>query len=79
MATFSVSYCTQMVAEYKSALSTVLRGQSYSIGGRSLTRANLSEIQSGLEYWNDQLATAEEAGASGGRRRVSFRRTIIHG
>ena len=31
---------------------TVASGQSYSIAGRSLTRANAAEITNKIEYWN---------------------------
>ena len=31
---------------------TVATGQSYTIGKRSLTRANLTEIRNAIEYWN---------------------------
>lgn len=30
----------------------VASGQSYSIGGRSLTRANAAEITNKIDYWN---------------------------
>ncbi|UAT32642.1 DUF6148 family protein [Bacillus badius] len=34
----------------------VSTGQSYSIGSRSLTRANLSEIREQIKYWEDRVA-----------------------
>ena len=34
----------------------VLAGQSYSIGDRALTRADLKEIREGIEYWNKQVS-----------------------
>ena len=30
----------------------VVTGQSYTIGGRSLTRANAAEIRKNIDYWN---------------------------
>lgn len=30
----------------------VANGQSYTIGGRSLTRANAAEIRKNIDYWN---------------------------
>jgi hypothetical protein len=30
----------------------VATGQSYTIGGRSLTRANAAEIRKNIDYWN---------------------------
>lgn len=34
-------------------------GQSYSIGPRSLTRANLSEVVKQIEYWKKEVARLE--------------------
>lgn len=44
--------------------------QSYTIGSRSLTTANLSEIRKQIEYWNDQVARLENIEKRGGRSRV---------
>lgn len=44
--------------------------QSYTIGSRSLTKANLSEIRKQIEYWNDQVARLENIEKRGGRNRV---------
>lgn len=30
----------------------VAGGQAYTIGGRSLTRANVAEIRKNIDYWN---------------------------
>ncbi len=42
----------------------VAGGQSYTIGGRSLTRANSEEIRQQVQYWRQQLSFAQhrEAG-----------------
>ncbi|WP_421663630.1 DUF6148 family protein [Lysinibacillus telephonicus] len=34
-------------------------GQSYSIGSRSLTRANLSEIRQQINYWDNKVKELE--------------------
>lgn len=34
-------------------------GKSYSIGTRSLTRANLSEIERSIRYWQEQVDLAK--------------------
>ena len=44
--------------------------QSYTIGSRSLTKANLSEIRKQIEYWSDQVARLENIEKRGGRNRV---------
>lgn len=44
--------------------------QSYSIGSRSLTRANLSEIRATIEYWNNEIAKIDNLLNGGGRNRV---------
>lgn len=44
--------------------------QSYTIGSRSLTKANLSEIRKQIEYWSDQVARLENIVKRGGRNRV---------
>jgi hypothetical protein len=36
---------------YIKAEKAVLQGQSYNIGGQSLTRANLTEIRKGRDEW----------------------------
>lgn len=60
-----MSTATDMVALYIAAEKAVLNGQSYSINGRSLTRANLSEICKGRDYWQSRV-NAENATSLGG-------------
>lgn len=40
---------------YLAAEATVLTGQSYTIAGRSLTRANLGDIQAGIKLWDGRV------------------------
>lgn len=44
--------------------------QSYTIGSRSLTKANLSEIRQQIECWRNQVARLENIEKRGGRNRV---------
>jgi len=37
-------------------------GQSYSIGGRSLTRADLSAVQDQVEFWDKQVRKLSRGG-----------------
>lgn len=48
----------------------VATGQSYTIEGRSLTRANLSEIRQSIEYWNNKVISLENISKNKGRNRV---------
>ncbi|WP_313891133.1 DUF6148 family protein [Psychrobacillus sp.] len=52
----------------------VTNGQNYSIGSRSLTYANISEIRKQIEYWRNQVAGLELQ-ASG--RKVTRARRFI--
>ncbi|MBE6901409.1 MAG: hypothetical protein E7478_02950 [Ruminococcaceae bacterium] len=45
-------------------------GQSYTIGTRSLTRANLGEIRSQIEYWNGWVTKLKRKENGGGRNRI---------
>lgn len=50
----------QRLQMYLDAEAAILAGaQSYSIGSRSLTRANLSEIQSMIDQLSDQIDSLE--------------------
>ena len=44
-----------MLAAYIAAEQKVLQGQSYSIGDRALTRADLREIREGIKYWDKKV------------------------
>lgn len=45
----------------------VATGQSYKIGTRSLTRANLSDITDRIKFWRNELAKLESGRGSGAR------------
>ena len=44
--------------------------QSYTIGSRSLTKANLSEIRKQIQFWENEVARLENISKRGGRNRV---------
>ena len=44
--------------------------QSYKIGSRSLTKADLGQIRKQIEYWQNRVAQLENAEKRGGRNRV---------
>ena len=55
---------------YITAEQTVLTGQSYTIAGRSLTRANLGDIQQGISTWDARLKQLSLRAAGRGRSRT---------
>lgn len=74
MAIYSKKFCQERVNLWLDAEAAVATGQSYQIGTRSLTRANLTAIRNALEYWMGKLAEAEaeENGKSGRNRMYHF-------
>ena len=44
--------------------------QSYKIGSRSLTKADLGQIRKQIEFWQNRVAQLENAEKHGGRNRV---------
>ena len=60
-----MSEATDMLALYIAAEKAVLEGQSYSIAGRSMTRADLPEIRAGRREWEAKVR-AEKAKTQGG-------------
>lgn len=44
--------------------------QSYSIGGKSFTRANLAEIRKQVDYWSNKVAALQNIARKKGRNRV---------
>lgn len=44
--------------------------QSYTIGGKTFTRADLAEVAQRIEYWNNKVISLENSKKKGGRNRV---------
>lgn len=55
---------------YYEAELKVLAGQSYRMGNRTMTRANLSEIRQAIESLENLVAELESQAAGKGRRKV---------
>ena len=55
MAGITLAQAQTQLDAYLAAETAVLGGQNYTIGGRSLQRANLAEIQAGIELWNNRV------------------------
>lgn len=60
MAVFSKELCKKRMQMWLDAEEAVASGQSYQIGTRMLTRADLKQIREQMEYWAGKLAEAEE-------------------
>jgi len=54
MAGLTLAQCETKLTEYLTAAEKVALKQSYSIDGRSLTYANLNEINAAIEFWDRQ-------------------------
>ena len=67
MAGITLAQAEAKLESYLSAETTVLSNQSYSIEGRTLTRANLKEIQDGITAWERRVKRLS-GGRSGGIR-----------
>lgn len=59
-----MSTATEMYNLYLDAEKKILQGQSYSINGRSLTRANLSEIVANRQKWERKVKAEQNGGRS---------------
>lgn len=70
MAIFSKELCQQKLKLWMDAEEAVATGQAYQIGTRSLTRADLKQIRSEMEYWAGKLAEADAEEKAGGRNRL---------
>ena len=70
MAVFTKELCNKKRNTWLAAEEAVATGQSYQIGNRMLTRADLKQIREQMEYWAGKLAQAEAEEKSGGRNRA---------
>lgn len=52
------------------AESEIATSQSYTIGSRSLTRANLKEVREQIKYWQNKVEKLEKAEFRRGRNRA---------
>lgn len=70
MAVFSKELCQKKLNTWLAAEEAVATGQSYQIGTRMLTRADLKQVREQMEYWAGKLAEAEAEEKLGGRNRA---------
>ena len=57
----AIENAKSMIAAYDAAELAVLNAQSYTIKGRTLTRAHLAEIQKARRHWIKKLAALQNA------------------
>ena len=74
MAGITLEQAEIQLAAYLAAEMAVLGNQSYEIAGRKLTRADLAEIRSGVDAWNNRVINLSNKAR--GRSRA---RTIVPG
>lgn len=70
MAVFTKELCSKKLNTWLAVEEAVATGQSYQIGNRMLTRADLKQIREQMEYWAGKLAQAEAEEKNGGRNRA---------
>jgi hypothetical protein len=62
MAGITLAQAEAKLALWMEADDKVAKGQSYSIAGRSLSRADAKLIQENIKFWNDQVKKLTEGG-----------------
>ena len=62
-----------LIADWKAAYNADSHGQSYTIGSRSLTYQNVSEIRSQLDFLQNELAALDGNGHVGSLQYVKCR------
>jgi hypothetical protein len=64
MAGVTLEQAEKRLQQYLDAEEKVLNGQSYSIGERKMTRADLAEIRQGIQYWENKVARLSRGGGA---------------
>jgi len=75
MASITIEQAKVHLSAWLDAELKVTSNQSYTLGRRTLTRANLSEIRKQIEYWRSMVERLENTSKMKGRNRV--RRVVI--
>lgn len=70
MATISLKTAQKHLDAWLEAELAVTNAQSYTIGSRTLTKANLTEIRNSIEYWSGKVTQLENLQKNGGRNRI---------
>ncbi len=70
MSGISLSTAQQHLQAWLNAELAVTAAQSYTIGTRSLSKANLGEIREQIKFWQNEVARLENLEKSKGRNRA---------
>ena len=70
MAAITVEMAKKHLDMWLEAESEVAINQSYTIGGKSFTRADLGEIRKQIEYWDNKVQELENIAKRKGRNRL---------
>lgn len=70
MPTWTLVEAQEQLAMWKAALMAVSTGQSYTIGTRSLTRANLKDIMAMIQYFGNEVDRQEAVSLGKPHRKV---------
>ncbi len=70
MAIYPKELCKEKLNTWLRAEESIATGQSYQIGTRMLTRADLKQVREEMEYWAGKLAEAKAEEKHGGRNRL---------
>ena len=70
MAAITLETAKKHLEMWLEAESEVAINQSYTIGGKSFTRANLGEIRKQIEYWSNKVQALENIAKRKGRNRI---------
>lgn len=70
MAGYTLETAREHLNAWLTAELEVTTHQSYSIGTRSLTKANLAEIRKQIEFWRNEVAKLENLAKRRGRNRI---------
>lgn len=70
MAGITLERARQHLTAWLEAEMAITTSQSYTIGSRSLTRANLGEVRKQIAYWENKVAELENIAKRKGRNRI---------
>lgn len=62
MAGITLAQAEAKLTLWMDAEDKIASGQSYTIGGRSLTRANLKEVRENIDYWDGKVQRLSRGG-----------------